>query len=100
MSDRLKFKSKQPKPPTGLEMSVTLMMPSDQSDDQCRDALLKFFEVVTNASSELGAAWLRLNCANIPDGLEGVLQTAFDKANKRPTLSLVVNNPSASNADQ
>jgi hypothetical protein len=88
----MKFKSRQPKPPTGLEMSATFMMPDNNSDDQSREAILRFLEIVTSASKELGVAWLRVNCCNIPECLEGALQAAFDKTNRRPHLDLVIDN--------
>lgn len=91
----MKFKSRKPKPKPGMEMSVTLMMPADHSAEQNQKALLKFFEVVNDASNALGSVWLRINCRNIPEELEVALQGAFDKMNRRPNLSLVIDNDPA-----
>ena len=88
----MQFKSRRRKPPTGLELSVTLMMPEGQSVEESRDAILKFFDTVSNASKEIGSVWIRVNCSGIPDELEPALQAALDNTNRRPQLELVVNN--------
>lgn len=91
----MKFKSRKSKPATEMEMSVTLMMPAGQTAEESSAALISFFESVTAASNAIGAAWLKVNCSNIPEELESALQTAFDKMNQRPQLKLVIDNPSA-----
>ena len=88
----MQFKSRKQKPPTGLELSVTLMMPEGQTVEQSRDAILKFFDKVLNASKEIGSVWIRVNCSGIPEELEPALQAALDDTNRRPQLELVVNN--------
>lgn len=96
----MKFKSKKGKPPTGMEMSVTMLMPAELDVEQSKEALLKFFDIVNAASKELGSVWLRIQCSGIPEELEAPLQTAFDQANCRPRLQLVVNNsPSTPNRE-
>ncbi|MGB6080294.1 MAG: hypothetical protein WBF99_12620 [Xanthobacteraceae bacterium] len=90
----MQFKSRKPKPSTGLELSVTLMMPDGQSIEQSREAICAFFDRVTALSQDVGAAWLRINCSNIPAEFEPALQTALDKFNRKPNLELVVNNAS------
>ena len=90
----MQFKSRKQKPPTGLELSVTLMMPEGQTVEQSRDAILKFFDTVSNASKKIGSVWIRVNCSGIPAELEPALQAAIDNTNRRPQLELVVNNAS------
>lgn len=90
----MQFKSRKQKPPTGLELSVTLMMPEGQTVEQSRDAILKFFDAISNASREIGSAWIRIHCSGIPTELEPALQAALDDTNRRPQLELVVNNAS------
>ena len=88
----MKYKSKKPKPPTGMEMTVTLCMPSGQTVEQSSAALVKFFEVAAAASKEVGSSWIRVNCTGIPEELEGALQAALKRADPGPNLKLIVNN--------
>jgi hypothetical protein len=90
----MQFKSRKPKPPTGLELSVTLMMPDGQSIEQSREAICVFFDRVSTLSQDVGSAWLRINCANVPTEFEPAMQAALDRFQRKPNLELVVNNAS------
>lgn len=86
----MKYRSKQSKPETGMEMTVTLSMPADHDAQQSADMLIRFMEGVTKLSADTGAAWIKIHCAGIPEELEARLATAV--APDRPRLELVVNN--------
>jgi hypothetical protein len=90
----VKYRSKQPKPDTGMEMTVTLSMPVDQDAQQSADALIRFMEGVNRLSSEVGSAWVKIHCDGIPEELEDRLASAVEP--QRPRLQLVVNNPKRS----
>lgn len=86
----MKYRSNTPKPETGMEMTVTLSMPASQDTWQNADALIKFMEGVNKLTSEVGACWVKLHCAGIPEELEEMLENAI--APSRPRLELIVNN--------
>ena len=88
----MKYRSKQQKPDTGMEMTVTLSMPADRTVDQCTDAIIQFMEGVTRLSNETGTAWIKILCTGIPEELEARLATALEPARPRPEL-VVDNTP-------
>lgn len=93
----MKVRSRKPKPPVGMELTVTLSMPAEASLEESRDALLAFFEGVTGLAAGTKAAWLRIHCRGIPEDFEERMQEAVDEANAaldatRPRLQLVVDN--------
>ncbi len=89
----MKYRSKEPKPATGMEMSVTFSLPAEADLQAHSSALVKFMGVVRDAANQVGATWVRIHCSGVPAELEDALQAVFDKANKRPGLRLVVHNP-------
>lgn len=90
----MKYRSRQPKPDTGMEMTVTLSMPADQDASESAEALIRFMEGVTKLSAEVGSSWIKIHCDGIPEELEGKLAAALEP--KRPQLELVVNNTKTS----
>jgi len=88
----MKFRNRKAKPATGMELSVTLCMSVDLTPDDAALRIVQFFEAVNAASSQLEAAWIRIKCTGIPEELEDRLQVAFDAANKRPQLKLIIDN--------
>jgi hypothetical protein len=87
----MRFKSRRPKPATGMELTVTLSMPADQSVEQSAASIVQFFDGLLSLSAATGAAWVNVRCAGIPVELESRLQAALDQANA-PRLKLVVDN--------
>lgn len=86
----MKYRGRQPKPETGMELTVTLSMSADQSVERSAESLIKFMEGVTRLSAETGSVWIKINCAGIPEEFEERLEAAL--APKRPNLKLVINN--------
>lgn len=90
----MKHVSARPKPPTGMEMSVTLSMPAGQSEDESAQALLKFLEALGGeAFRSVGAVWFRIRCSGIPERYESIIANAIAGATaKSPHLRIVVDN--------
>lgn len=89
----MKYRSPAPKPETGMEMTVTLSMAADQSAEQSAEALVKFLGGVNHLVAEVGACWVKINCAGIPVEFEERLEAALASLGpKKPQLQLVVNN--------
>lgn len=86
----MKYRSKHPRPDTGMEMSVTLSMPADQDIQASADALCQFMDGINNLVAATGAAWIKIHCSGIPQELESRLEAAL--APKHPHLQLVINN--------
>lgn len=91
----MKYRSPRPKPEIGMEMTVTLSMPTDYSAAQSADALIKFMEGVTRLSADIGSVWIKINCAGIPEEFEERLEAALTP--KRPNLQLVIDNQQGTN---
>lgn len=93
--DTLKIKSRRRRPPSGMELTMTISMPVDHTVEQSADALIKFFEAACAFADTAGGVWVRINGVGIPPELEEKLATAFDSYRveiEGPGLCIVVNN--------
>jgi len=100
--ETLTLKSRKRKPPTGMELTVTISMPADHTIKQSANALVKFFEAAGDFAEAAGGVWVRINGAGIPSELEEKLAEAFDNCRvsvEGPSLRIVVNNDRVTGGD-
>lgn len=81
------IKSRKPKPPTRMQLSVTVYFPADVTEDQEVAAALEFLKLVALVPNR---AWVRLRGLNVPPSVEDAFATCKDRG--KPNLTVIVNN--------
>lgn len=74
----MKVRSTKPKPPVGMELTLTLSMPLGASVEDSSLALLEFFRGTHDMTAKTRACWSRIHCRGIPKELEARLAIVVD----------------------
>lgn len=86
----MKFKSRKPKPETGLDLSVTFSLSAGLNAEENGAAIVAFLSGIRRLSDDIKAVWVHLN-AEIPDEFREQVQTALDQARNPAGLKVIVN---------
>lgn len=97
----MKVRGRKPKPPVGMELTLTLSLPDDNEPSEDSNAIRAFADAIDDLAKKTKCAWLHIRISGIPGEFEERIQQAVDECNaaiaareeaEAPNIRLVVDN--------